>query len=75
MVLTSISFQFFSEACEPWGPTDVVEASRGQPLGEVGRKQKTGEEGEEEVVTMTGEGVALTAASPKPQEDLKKRRK
>lgn len=51
--------------------TDVVEAARGQPLREVSGKQETGEEGEEEVVAVIGEGDALTAASPKPQKDLK----
>lgn len=50
--------------------TEVVEAPWGQPLREVGGKQETGEEGEEEVVTVTGQGVALAAAAPAAEEDL-----
>lgn len=51
-------------------PTNVVEAARGQPLREVGGKQETGEAGEEEVVTVTGEGVAGAAAAAAAEEDL-----
>lgn len=36
----------------------------------MGGKQETGEEGEEEVVTVTGQGVALAAAAPAAEEDL-----
>lgn len=52
------------------GHTEVVEASRGQPLREVGGKQETCEEGEEEVVTVTGQGLARAAASTAAQKDL-----
>lgn len=52
------------------GRTKVVEAPWGQPLREVGGKQETGEEGKEEVVTVTGQGVARAAASPAAQKDL-----
>ena len=38
--------------------TKVIEAPWGQPLREVGGKQETGEEGEEEVVTVAGQTVA-----------------
>lgn len=51
-------------------PTDVVEAARGQPLREVGGKQEAGEAGEEEVVTVTGEGVTGAAAAAAAEEDL-----
>lgn len=47
----------------------VVEAPWGQPLREVGSKQEAGEEGEQEVVTVTGQGVARAAASPAAQKD------
>lgn len=50
--------------------TEVVEAPWGQPLREVGGKQETGEEGEEEVVTVTGQGVALAAAAAAAEKDL-----
>lgn len=45
----------------------VVEAPRGQPLREVGGEQETGEEGEEEVITVTGQGVTRAAVSPQAQ--------
>lgn len=50
--------------------TKVVEAPWGQPLREVGGKQETGEEGEEEVVTVTGQTVARVTASPAAEKDL-----
>lgn len=50
--------------------TKVVEAPWGQPLREVGGKQETGEEGEEEVVTVTGQTVARATASPAAEKDL-----
>lgn len=53
--------------------TKVVEASRGQPLGEMGRKQETGEEGEEEVVGQIG--LAGAAVSPAAQEQLRSEKK
>ena len=52
------------------GHTDVVKAPRGQPLREVAGKKKTGEEGEEEVVRVTGQSVALAAASSTTQKNL-----
>lgn len=52
------------------GRTDVVKAAWRQPLREVGGEQEAGDEGEEEVVTVTGQCVALAAASPAAQEDL-----
>ena len=52
------------------GHTKVVEAPGGQPLREVGGKQETGEEGEDEVVTVTGQGLAREAVSPAAQKDL-----
>lgn len=48
---------------------EVVEAPRGQPLREVGGKQKTSEEGEEEVVTVIGQGAGWTAASTAAQKN------
>lgn len=42
-------------------PTEVVESARGQPLWQVGRKKETGEEGKEEVVTVAGQGLGVTA--------------
>lgn len=51
-------------------PTDVVEAAWGQPLREVGGKQEAGEEGEEEVVTVAGQGVGGVAAAAAAEEDL-----
>lgn len=51
--------------------TEVVETPWGQPLREVSRKQEAGEEGKEEVVTVTGQGVARAAAAPAAQEDLR----
>lgn len=54
-----------------FGHTDVVEAARGQPLGEVGGKQEAGEEGEEQVVTVTGEGVTRAAALPEANQCLR----
>ena len=36
------------------GPTKVVEAPGSQPLWEVGGEQEAGENGEEEVVAVTG---------------------
>lgn len=48
---------------------DVVEAARGQPLWEVGGKQEAGEAGEEEVVTVTAEGVTGAAATAAAEED------
>lgn len=50
--------------------TEVVEAPWGQPLREVGGKQEAGEEGKEEVVTVTGQGVTVAAAAPAAQKDL-----
>lgn len=55
--------------------TEVVEAPWGQPLREVGGKQETGEEGKEEVVTVTGHGVARAAASPAADKYLQSREK
>lgn len=52
------------------GRTEVVEAPRGQSLREVGGKQKTSEEGEEEVVTVIGQGAGWTAASTAAQKNL-----
>lgn len=52
----------------------VVKASRGQPLREVGGKQETCEEGKDEVVTVTGQGVARAAASPAAHDDPVKQR-
>lgn len=52
------------------GHTKVVEAPGGQPLREVGGKQETGEEGEDEVVTVTGQGLAREAVTPAAQKDL-----
>lgn len=52
----------------------VVEAPGGQPLREVGGKQETGEEGEDEVVTVTGQGLAREAVSPAAQKDPVKQR-
>lgn len=54
--------------------TEVVEAPWGQPLREVGGKQEAGEEGKEEVVTVTGQGVAVAAAAPTAQKDLETQR-
>lgn len=50
--------------------TKVIEAPWGQPLREVGGKQETGEEGEEEVVTVAGQTVARATASPAAEKDL-----
>lgn len=47
----------------------VIEAPWSQPLREVRGKQETGEECEEEVVTVTGQGVARAAASPAAEND------
>lgn len=52
----------------------VVEAAWGQPLREVGGKQETGEEGKEEVITVTVQGVAWAAVSPAAQKDPVKQR-
>lgn len=52
------------------GRTEVVEAPWGQSLREVGGKQKTSEEGEEEVVTVIGQGAGWTAASTAVQKNL-----
>lgn len=51
-------------------PTNVVEAPWGQPLREVGGKQEAGEEGEDEVVTVTGQGVGGVAGAAAAKEDL-----
>lgn len=53
---------------------DIVEAPRGQPLREVSCEEEAGEEGEKEVVTVIGQGVALAAASPAAEEDPVKER-
>lgn len=50
--------------------TEIVKAPWGQPLREVGGKQEAGEESKEEVVTVTGQGVAVAAAAPAAQKDL-----
>lgn len=52
----------------------VVEAPGGQPLREMGGKQETGEEGEEEVVTVTGQGLAGAAVPPAAQQQPVKQR-
>lgn len=54
--------------------SEVVEAPRGQPLREVGGKQKTGEEGEEKVVTVIRQGIRWAAASTAAQKDPVKQR-
>lgn len=53
---------------------EVVEAPWGQPLREVGGKQETGEEGEEEVVTVTRQCLTWAAVSPTAQKDPVKQR-
>lgn len=53
---------------------EEVEAPRGQPLREVGSKQKTGEEGKEKVVTVIGQSISWAAASTAAQEDPVKQR-
>lgn len=55
--------------------TKIVEAPWGQPLREVGGKQEAGEESKEEVVTVTGQGVAVAAAAPAAQKDLETEKK
>lgn len=50
--------------------TKVVEAPGGQALGEVGGEQEAGEEGEEEVVAVAGQGVGGAADAAAAQEDL-----
>lgn len=50
--------------------TEVVEAAGGQALREVGGKQETSEEGEEEVVAVAGQGVAGAAGAAAAREDL-----
>lgn len=52
------------------GRTNIVESPWGQPLREVGGKQEAGEEGEEEVVEVTGQGITRAAASSATQKDL-----
>lgn len=50
--------------------TKVVEAPGGQALREVGGKQETSEEGEEEVVTVAGQGITGAADTATAQENL-----
>lgn len=50
--------------------TKVVEAPGGQALREAGGKQETSEEGEEEVVTVAGQGIAGAADTATAQENL-----
>lgn len=51
--------------------TKVVEASGGQALREVGGKQETSEEGEEEVITVAGQGIAGAADTAAAQQNLR----
>lgn len=51
--------------------TKVVETAGGQPLREVGSKQETSEEGEEEVVTVAGQGIAGAAQATAAQQNLR----
>lgn len=53
---------------------EVVEAPWGQPLREVGGEQKTGEESEQKVVTVTGQGIGWAAVSTAAQKDPVKQR-
>lgn len=50
--------------------TNVVEAPGGQALREVRGKQEAREEGEEEVVAVAGQGVAVAADAATAQENL-----
>lgn len=50
--------------------TEIVEAPGGQPLREVCGEQEAGEEGEEEVVAVVGQGFTQAAASPAGKKDL-----
>lgn len=57
-----------------WARTEVVKAPWGQPLREMRREQEAGEKCEEEVVTVTGQSLAVTAAPSTAQQDLQARK-